>query len=189
MNKTHVQRLEELLERALTEEETARLLRIKTTLEIDDNDALWDVLAAMEYQRAYYEELPQKIAGVSAEILKKIGTAQGSGASPLRLSSASRLEAAALLPLAFTFLAALLLYGSLLMWTGFCLGSGQAHPPELMLRMPSGLIMGGLCLMGGFLLGVRAAKNFAEGEKGWRKPMLAALALLLPGGAIVSLAL
>jgi hypothetical protein len=58
-----------------------------------------------------------------------------------------------------------------------------------MLRMPSGLIIGGLCLMGGVLLGVRAAKIFAEGEKGWRKAMLAALALLLPGAASVSLAL
>jgi hypothetical protein len=57
-----------------------------------------------------------------------------------------------------------------------------------MLRMPSGLIMGGLCLAGGVLFGVRAAKDFAEGEKGWRKLMLATLALLLPGGIIVSFA-
>jgi hypothetical protein len=189
MNAEKIRRMEKLLDRKLSEEEITRLRRVKDVLGISDTDAIWDVLTAMEYQRFYYDELPQKIAGVSAEILKKLGTAQGNGASPLRLSTVSRSDTAALLPLAFTFLAALLFYGSLLLWAGFCIGSGRAHPPELLLRIPSGLIMGGLCLMGGVLLGVRAAKNFAEEEKDWRKPMLAALVLLLLGGVVVSLAL
>lgn len=193
MNKTHVQRLEKLLERALTEEETARLRRIKNVLEIADDDAIWDVLAAMEYQRVYYEDLPAKIAGAAEAILNKIGAAAtgncASNKSPLSRFPASLPDMAALLPVAFLFLTALLAYGSLILWAGYCIGSGRAHPPELMLRMPSGLLMGGLCLMGGILLGVRAAKDFAEGGKGWRKAMLAALALLLPGGIIVSFAL
>jgi hypothetical protein len=198
MNKTHVQRLEKLLERALTEGEIARLRRIKTALEIDDDDALWDVLAAMEYQRKYYEELPAKIAAASEEILHGMtGTAERESARAQdRLAEsvveqakklAGKISYAELLPVGLLALICLLLYGSLLLWAGFCIGSGRTQPPELLLRMPSGLLIGGLCLMGGVFLGVKAAKDFAEGEKGWRKPMLAALALLLPGGAIVSL--
>jgi hypothetical protein len=189
MNAERIGRLEKLLDRKLSEEEISRLRRIKDVLEISDHDGLWDVLTAMEYQRVYYDELPAKIAAVSTEILKKIGTAHGSGASPSRFPTVSRSDATAFLPLAFSFLAALLFYGSLMLWAGFRIGSGRAHPPELMLRMPSGLIIGGLCLAVGIFLGVKAAKDFAEGGKGWRKSMLAALTLLLPGGIIVSLAL
>ena len=48
---------------------------------------------------------------------------------------------------------------------------------------------GGLCLIGGILLGVWAAKDFAEGGKGWRKAMLVALAMAIPGGIVLSLVL
>jgi hypothetical protein len=189
MNAEKIIRMEKLLDRKLSEDEITRLRRIKDVLGISDSDAIWDVLTAMEYQRFYYDELPQKIAGVSAEILKKLGTVQGNGSSPSRLSPFSRPDTVVLLPLAFMFLAALLFYGSMLLWAGFCIGSGRTHPPEVMLLMPSGLILGGLCLMGGLFLGVRAAKDFAEGGKGWRKQMIAASTMLVPGGVMVSLTL
>ncbi|MDR2819946.1 MAG: hypothetical protein LBB60_05400 [Desulfovibrio sp.] len=57
----------------------------------------------------------------------------------------------------------LLAYGSLMLWTGFRTGSGQVHDPVWILRMPSGVLMGGLLLGGGLFLGVHAAGEFADG--------------------------
>ena len=75
MSADNISQIETLLERKLSEEEIARLRRIKDVLKIPENDALWDIIVALEYQHAYYEELPQKIAGASAEILHGISVA------------------------------------------------------------------------------------------------------------------
>jgi hypothetical protein len=200
MSADAVARIEKLRGQKLSAEEAARLRGIGDALNLRPDDAVWDILAAMEYQRIFYQELPEKIAGASTEILRGFSVAAEKEASAAQarladsvVEQAKRLSVkinyASLLPMGMTALVSLLAYGSLCLWAGFCIGSGRAHPPELMLRMPSGLLMGGLCLMGGVFLGVRAAKIFSEGEKGWRKPMLAALALLLPGGVIVGFAL
>jgi uncharacterized membrane protein YedE/YeeE len=55
--------------------------------------------------------------------------------------------------------------------------------------MPSGIIMGGLCIAGGGCIGTYAAKVFAEGKKDGHKPALAALVMLLAGGVVFGLAL
>lgn len=49
--------------RKLSEAETARLRETGNKLNLREDDALWPLLAAMEYQRIYYEALPEKIAG------------------------------------------------------------------------------------------------------------------------------
>ena len=172
MNPERIRRLEKLLDRKLSEDEITRLRRIKDVLEISDHDGLWDVLTAMEYQRVYYEELPQKIAGASEKILEKFeAAAAGHCASkkgtPAQFPASSLPGMAALLPAIFIFLVALLAYGNLMLWMGYRIGSGQAHPPELLLRMPSGLLMGGLGVAGGIFIGLCAAKDFAEGHGGW----------------------
>ncbi len=86
-------------------------------------------------------------------------------------------------------LACPLIYGSLLLWAGFCLGAGRAHPPALLLRMPSGMLISGLCLAAGLFLGFVAAKEYAEGQKGAIKQLLLALTFLIPGSVIFSLAI
>ena len=200
MKADKIKRLERLLERKLSVEEKERLRKIGSILGIGDNDATWDLLAAMEYQRVYYEELPAKIAAASTDILRVISEAADAEArraqSLLAESVAEqakklslRINLETLLPLCVLALACLLAYGSLAMWAGYSIGSGQARVPALILRMPSGLLMGGLALAGGLFLGVRAGKEFAEGGKGWRRTILIALALLLAGGAVFSLAL
>ena len=100
-----------------------------------------------------------------------------------------RINMETLLPLGVLALVCLLAYGSLLMWAGFCLGSGQAPNMTLILRMPSGILMGALCLAGSLLLGVHAGREFAEEGRGWRKKAIVALALLLLGGFVASQAL
>jgi hypothetical protein len=200
MNAAKIKRLEKLLERELSEKEITRLRRIKDVLEIDDHDAFWDILTAMEYQRFFYEELPAKIAAASADIFaglsavaeKEVAHAQSRLAENMAEQARKlsvRINLMSLLPMGLTALVCLLFYGSLLLWSGFCIGSGRAQPPEFLLRMPSGLLMGGLFLAGGVFCGACAAKEFSEGKTGWQKRMIAALAMAIPGGIVLSFAL
>lgn len=76
-----------------------------------------------------------------------------------------RINMATLLPLGVLALACLLAYGSISMWAGFCLSLGKAHDPIWILRVPSGLLMGALCLAGSLFLGVHADREFAETAK------------------------
>jgi hypothetical protein len=200
MNTERITRLEKLLNRELSTGEKERLRRIQETLQISTEDSLWDILTAMEYQKAYYEELPQKIATASTDILRGISDAAEAEArraqgrlaesvAELARKLAVRINTATLLPMGLTALVCLLAYGSLMLWTGFRTGSGQVHDPVWILRMPSGVLMGGLLLGGGLFLGVHAAGEFADGGGEWKKRMLVALVMLIPGGVMVSLSL
>ena len=198
MNADRLAKLEKLLARALSVEEKARLQNIGLTLGIGDNDALWDVVSALEYQRAYYEDLPQKIATASVDILHGLSEAAEAEArlaqgrlaesvAELAQKLAVRINLSTLLPMGLCALVCLLAYGSLSMWSGYRLGSGQAHSPEWLLRMPSAFLMAGLLSAGGLFLVVHAAREFAEGEKGWWKQTLAALTMLVAGAALAML--
>ena len=76
-------RLEKLLGRELADSEKTRLQRIQDALNIGPNDALWSIIAALEYQRAYYEELPEKIRAATQEILAEwLAAARKNPAAP-----------------------------------------------------------------------------------------------------------
>ena len=197
MDANKLDRLERLLNRALSAEEKERLRRIKDTLEISDNDALWDVITAMEYQRTYYEELPDRIAKTASEIFaglsqaaeKEVALAQG------RLTECvvKQAEKLSIKDHAHTWLMwgiitifLLLLYGSLLLWAGYCIGSEQTQPPAMLLRMPVGLPFAALCLCAGIFSGTYAAREFSVGNDAWRKPMLAAIIGFLSGALILA---
>ena len=202
MNKEKIGHIEKLLGRELSEEEQERLARIQDILGIADNDALWDILIALEYQRAFYETLPEKISGASGAILaqfsaaadKEIAHAQSRLAEAVvehakTLSTKMRLSA--LVTPGLGALVALLLYGCLLMWAGYCIGAGglqnQTQPLAMLLRMPAGVLIGGLCFSGGIFAGVMAAKDFAAGFKGWKKWGVQALVFLVSGTVVLIL--
>jgi hypothetical protein len=198
MKADRIKRLERLLERKLSAEEKERLHTIGRVLGIADNDALWDVVSALEYQRAYYEELPQKIAAASTEILQGIAAAAEAEArqaqgrlaesvADLAHKLAVRINLSSLLPMGLCALVCLLVYGSLTMWAGYQIGSGQAQEPVWILRMPAGVLMGGLAVACALFLGVHAAKEFAEGGREWRKKLLITLAAMVAGGVLTGL--
>lgn len=191
-------RLERLLDRALFDEEKARLCRIQDILGIKDNDGMWDVLIALEYQRNYYDELPKKISQAAAEIFKglsqaaekEVALAQGR----LAESVVEQAKNLSLKTYVHTWviwgtiaLVLLLLFGGLLLWAGYSIGSGQIQPPALLLRMPVGIIVGGLSFGWGLFGGALAAKHFAEGSTIWRKYLFASLCCIVAGGWIFSL--
>lgn len=200
MNAEKLDRLERLLDRELSDEERDRLCRIQDILGIKDTDGFWDVIIAMEYQRKYYDELPDKISNAAREIFgglseaadKEVALAQGKLAESVvkhaeRLSLKTHVRTWILWGMLALVL--LLLYGSLLLWAGYCIGSGQTQPPALLVKMPVGVILGALCFGGGIFSGVLAAREFSEGDMNWRKRLLAALGCLLPGGWVFSVTL
>ena len=204
MNKEKIGHIEKLLGRELTEDEQERLARIQDILGIADNDALWDILIALEYQRAFYEALPEKISGASADILaqlsatadKEIAHAQSRLAEAVvehakTLSTKMRLSALVIPGLGA--LVSLLLFGCLLMWAGYCIGAGgvqnQTQPLAMLLRMPAGVLIGGLCFSGGVFSGVMAAKDFAAGYAGWKKWAAWGLGMVVVGGMVVRMVL
>lgn len=178
MEKEIVVRLEKLLGHKLEAEEKERLQRIKDTLQISDNDALWDILVALEYQRTYYEVLPEKIRKITVDIFRELSQTAGQGivmerTGKLHLKNyGSTLLIGGVVTLGF-----LLVYGSLLLWAGMCIG--PQLPP--LLRMPVGIIIGALCLCVGIVFGILAARDFSEGNVRWHKHIWTALGFLLPG--------
>jgi len=200
MKTEQINRLEKLFGRELSDEQKERLGRIASVLGLDDDDSMWEIIASMEYQRVYYEDLPKKIAAASQEIVqgfsvaaeKEMGRAQSLLAERVAEQAkkmSQRLNVEALLPMGLAAIICLLAYGCLTMWAGFRLGSGQGYSPEWLLRMPSGFLMAGLLMAGGVYLGIDAAKEYAEDGKGWKRKTLIVLAMLAPGGIFASLAL
>lgn len=192
MSTDAITRIETVRGQKLSEQEAARLREVAETLHLRGDDAVWDIVAALEYQRVFYEALPEKIAGVTTKIIQGIALAaeKEAAAAQARLADsvvkqAKRLSAkiqyATLLPTAMAALVSLLAYGSLLLWAGFQIGSGRAQPLALWLQMPSGLLMGGLCLATGLFCGVVTARTFAESEKGWYGSALVATVFLVAG--------
>lgn len=199
MNTEQIRRIETMMDRKLNTVEKERLGRIQSTLGVADNDALWDVLAAMEFQRTFYNDLPQQIGATATQILQGITTAaeKEAAAAQARLTDcvveqarrlSTKINYATLLPMGMAALVCMMAFGSLLLWAGFCIGSGQAHDLSWVLRMPSGFLIAGLCLATGLFCGFVAAKSFAGAEKGWYKTALAATAFLVTGGVIFGLA-
>ena len=184
MNKEKIGHIEKLLGRELAEDEQERLARIQDILGIADNDALWDILIALEYQRTFYEALPKKISGASGEIIaqlsaaadKEVAHAQSRLAEAVvehAKSLSLNMRLSALVIPGLWALVSLLLFGCLLMWAGYCIGAGdiqnQTQPLAMLLRMPAGVLIGGLCFSGGIFSGIMAATDFAGGSGGWKK--------------------
>lgn len=188
-------RLEKLLGRELGNAEKTRLQRIQDILKIGPNDALWSIIAALEYQRAYYEELPEKIREVSTEVLTELSrvakeSAMQPGMVRKETEMAKLFSMKQLIKLCLTWgisiLCLMLLYGSLSMWAGYSIGCGQTQPSVLLLQMPVGLLIGILCMTGSVFAGTLAAKTFSEGDKSWRKQAIIAAGLLIPGAWCVA---
>lgn len=181
-----IPRLEKIIGRKLTQDEKDRLLRIKEILQLSDNDALWDLLVAMEYQRTYYEAIPAKINEATSKAVqdittvaeKEVAIAQSHLAEAV-VEQSKNLSQAVHIKTWITWgmagLALLLMYGSLTMWAGYSIGTGQAKPPSFILKMPIGVLAGMACLCAGGCMGAYAAKAYSEGKLNWRKELLPAI--------------
>ena len=186
--------------RELSQAEAARLREVGSRLNLRDDDALWPLLAAMEYQRIYYEALPKKIAAASRTIMDGMAAAaeRETAAAQARLTDslvreaeylASKIQYGKLVPMWLLALICLLAYGSLMLWAGFRIGSRQDMPLAAVLHMPAGWLISGLCLAAGMFCGGVAAWKFAEAETGWWKKGGIAIFFIMVGTLLFSLSL
>ncbi len=112
-----------------------------------EDGAPWPLLTAMEYQRVYYEALPEKIAGASRTTMDGIAAAaeREAAAAQARLTDSVAQEAqnvaleiqyGRLTPMRLLALSCLLAYGSLMLWAGFHIDAGRDMPLAAILHMP-----------------------------------------------------
>ncbi len=194
MNAEQIRRIETMMDRELSAAEKERLGRIQTTLGVADNDALWEVLAALEYERTFYQELPQQIGATAKDILRGITSAadKEAAAAQARLADcvvqqaqrlSEKINYATLVPMGIAALVGIMLFGSLMMWAGYCFGSREVHDIYWVLRMPSGFLTAGIALAGGLCVGFYAVREYAYEEKIlWKQ---AVVSLVLTVGAMV----
>ena len=178
--------------RELSQAEATRLREVGNRLNLREDDALWPLLAALEYQRVYYEALPEKIAGASKTIMDGMAAAaeKETAAAQARLTKsvvkeaeylASKIQYGRLVPLWLLALICLLAYGSLMLWAGFRIDTGRNMPLAAVLHMPVGWLISGLCMAAGVFCGGVAAWEFAEAETGWWKKGITAFGFTVVG--------
>ena len=121
---------------------------VGSRLNLREDDALWPLLAAMEYQRIYYEALPEKIAEASRTIMTtawplpqkaKTAAAQAKLTDSVVKEArylASKIQYAKLVPMCLFALICLLAYGSLMLWAGFRIGTDRDMPLAAIPHMP-----------------------------------------------------
>ncbi len=200
MNEQRIARYEQLLGHKLTTEEVERLRRISGVLRISDNDALWDIIIAMEYQRTFYEALPQRIEQSSANIFEHLSNAAQQEVTKAQASLAECVVAQAkrlsLREHGITYLiwgsivfALTIIYGSLMLWVGLNMGSQGVEKLHAILRMPSGIILMGLALCGSLFTGMCAARYFSEDKSIWRRYALIATACCIIGALTLAITL
>ena len=181
--------------RELSEAEAARLRELGKSLNLREDDALWPLLAAMEYQRIYYEALPEKIAGASRAIMDGMATAaeKETAAAQARLTDsvvrearnlASRIQLGKIFSLAIAAIIGLFGYSALCMWAGFQLGVREVRPIYEILLIPWAPIGCACCTLIGVIYGVYAMKKAVAEEKYGKLHLLASV-LLISGGLIL----
>lgn len=177
--------------RKLSEAEAARLREVGSRLNLREDDALWPLLAALEYQRVYYEALPKKIAAASKTIMDGMAAAaeKETAAAQAKLTDsvvreaqnlASKIQYAKLVPMGLFALICLLAYGSLMLWAGFRIDTGRDMPLAAILHMPSGWLISGLCLAMSVFYAAMTILSLAEGKTSeWPKGVIALFFLII----------
>lgn len=200
MDAQYFERIEKLLNRKFADEEKERLHRIQDVIKIANNDALWDIIIAMEYQRTFYENIPKQIEQSTADVLKQLSITAKKEVSIAQASlSKSVVEQAKKLSTrehiqtwllwGTIVLVLTLIYGSLMAWLGYSLGVGKIQPLPLILQSPVGFLLAGILLCGGVYIGAYAAKAFLEVNSVWKKYMAIAVACICLGALVLCIIL
>ena len=183
-----IKHLERMRGSKVTREEYHRLTMMQQALNLQDDDAVWMLFLAMEYQKAYYEQLPKKISDTTSELLKRVretADREAANAQNRLIQSVieqtekltARVHIVPLMPIYLLIILCLMAFGSMSYWTGLCAGLGRPLPLETVLDIPAGTVLGCMTLTTiAFCLGV-AFWKIAYDQKGWLPPMVVSLSL------------
>ena len=190
--------LEKVCGRPLSEAEAARLKEIGSRLGLREDDALWPLLAALEYQRVFYEALPEKIVEASREIIGNMEAAAENvpSAAQAKLTEsvirevrhlASERNYDAVAAMVFIGGVCVALFGSLMLWAGYNVGTDEKILMPGILYMPSGWLVAGLCAVGTLICGYIAMQKFLNSETEWGRHLLAAFCMFVVGLVVFQL--
>lgn len=200
MTASPLETIERLRGESLSAEERDALLKMKDVLQCNDDDAIWQMISVLEYQKKFYLDLPEKItahadkllSGITAAAEKEATIAQGklvaavvAEAKNLNLKS----KISFLLIWGVAALIAFLLICSLMMWAGYMIGTGGIQVPAIMLKMPSGLMLGLLSMGLGGIFGYLAIKAYTAEIKTWWRPLSGAVAATGVGAWLLTMSL
>ena len=150
-----IKHLERMRGSKVTREEYHRLTMMQQALNLQDDDAVWMLFLAMEYQKAYYELLPKKISDTTSELLKRVretADREAANAQNRLIQSVieqtekltARVHIMPLMPIYLLIILCLMAFGSVTYWAGLCSGLGKPLPLENIYYVPAGMVIGGL---------------------------------------------
>lgn len=192
--------VERMRGKKLSPDEREMFYRMEKELGCLDDDAIWQVVAVLEYQKAFYMEIPNIISEKTEKIIgemgkaaeKEVAIAQGKLVECVvteakKLNLKSRLSMLILIGL--VALTLFFLICSLMMWAGYRIGSGGTKLPLLMLRLPSGLMIGLLLLGCGGIFGYWVIQDYSNEEKSLWRPLAGALISIVLASLILTVSL
>ena len=183
-----IKHLERMRGSKVTREEYHRLTMMQQALNLQDDDAVWMLFLAMEYQKVYYEQMPKKITDTTSELLKRVRETadhEAANAQNRLIQSVieqtekltARVHIVPLMPIYLLIILCLMVFGSVTYWAGLCAGLGKPLPLENVYYVPAGMVIGGMTLAAiAFCLGISFWKIAYE-QKGWLFPMAVSLGL------------
>ena len=167
-----IKHLERMRGSKVTREEYHRLTMMQQALNLQDDDAVWMLFLAMEYQKAYYEQLPKKISDTTSELLKRVretADREAANAQNRLIQSVieqtekltTRVHIIPLMPIYLLIILCLMVFGSVTYWAGLCSGLGKPLPLENIYYVPAGCVLVGIGVTTSlFCLGVLIWKIF-----------------------------
>ena len=183
-----IKHLERMRGSKVTREEYHRLTMMQQALNLKDDDAVWMLFLAMEYQKSFYETLPKKISDTTSELLKRVretADSEAANAQNRLIQSVieqtekltARVHIMPLMPIYLLIILCMMDFGTVTYWAGICAGLGRPLPLETILSIPAGTVLGCITLTAiTFCLGISFWK-IAYDQKSWLTPMAVSLGL------------
>ena len=198
MNQEIIINIEKMSGRELSHKEQARIRDVSSSLNIRDDDAVWALFGAMEYQRVYYEGLPDKIEQATRKITDNIASSAEKEAKAVQAKLtesiiseahylASRIQFGKIIPLAIVAVIILMAYSALCMWAGFQLGALETRNPYEILLMPWSTLSAIICsLFGAAYLSIAVGNSLFDQE--WKiKHIVISIAIIVASFSLISI--
>jgi hypothetical protein len=157
-------KFERLLGRPPTSEEVVELNNLKESLNVRDNDAILDIIIALQYHLILYKDIPVKIQEIIKEANINFGRYTGGKRSNVGDISRDTLLTVAILSIAA--IGIIIFYGAMCFYCGMLLNHNPKNFSLLnIFAVPAGYIICVLFFMGGILAVIYGAALLASATK------------------------